>query len=935
MIKEKIIVTLTSWIKRINNVIPVLECITHQTIRPNTILLNLCTEDFPNMEEDLPEDLLKFINDNDIKVFWFIENYKSWKKHLHALDIADDNSLIICIDDDHYYQSDFIEKMYQSYIDYDKKFPITYNRGFLMGNVWSFSGSGTLYRKSDWGDYKKYLTKSILHDCIDDYFINILFAINNINLMPLRYEYPNDLYLIFNDINPISVYNESHTYEKSDYDATNDLVNSSIKAIEETLSLNYFKNNTTPFTPSFWGILVSMVNNLSENLMGKYPELDFMIDIFNNNYLGGSYKDFDIVNKLNLNRKLNQMKTEEPIIVSMTSWHKRIGNVASVVRTILNQTIKPNKIIINLCTEDFPNMEEDLPDDLLDLINKEKTVELYWFIENYVAWKKHLHALEVATDDTLIISVDDDHLYPTDFIENLYVSYCYYNKKFPVTVNKIMLCHNLWTFNGPGTLYRKSDWGNYKKYLTYDVLHHCMEDIFITILFALNNILIMPEIFHLPDDKEMLFNDNDTYTDKGSGIKIDESNPHSTLRNSTLVAMENSLKEHYFKDRKALFTPSFWEIIGNAVDYYKKTYPNPPIGMKYVFEQYEKNYLQGNLYGVDFRQLDLDIQRSSRDDLIGEGNKLIITVSSWPRRISNVAPVIKRILYNSIQPDEIVINLAKSDFNVTDDFNMLKENSVVFKLNHPELIDLFNLMETHKNIYIHWYDDAELKSWKKHLYVVNHYSPDDVIICIDDDILYSEVFIETMLKSYKYFNKEFPITSCGTNFCQGGLAFHGSATLYRPKDFGDFNSFLNEKIVHFLPEDNHLLNIMFANNVLLMPVIGYNYLFKDKNFNQNDSNFGNNTFDDNWWGNYNKLMEESSNILKETCKDHPAMKLGWNPLCYRFSYIATQNYLEKYKNIHTTGYAKDVYDSIKNHFETEFGGTGLTGFDEKFNNVIL
>jgi hypothetical protein len=210
-----------------------------------------------------------------------------------------------------------------------------------------------------------------------------------------------------------------------------------------------------------------------------------------------------------------------------------------------------------------------------------------------------------------------------------------------------------------------------------------------------------------------------------------------------------------------------------------------------------------------------------------------------------------------------------------------------------------------------------------------------VIICIDDDILYSEVFIEIMLKSYKYFNCEFPITSCTTNFCHGSLAFHGSATLYRPKDFKEFDSFLNWKITHSFPEDNHLLNILLANNVLLMPVLGYNYLFNNKNFNQTESNFGNNNFDENWWKNYSSLMEESNKILKNKFEDSSILDIGWSPVCYNFSYETTRQYLEKYKYIHIEGYQKIVYDVFKKHFQSDFGSTSLTGFDKIFSDVIL
>ena len=68
------------------------------------------------------------------------------------------------------------------------------------------------------------------------------------------------------------------------------------------------------------------------------------------------------------------MQVKEHILVSMTSWYRRINNVKRVLDTLLIQTIRPYKIILNLCTEDFPNMEEDLPEDLLTL---DYSIDLY------------------------------------------------------------------------------------------------------------------------------------------------------------------------------------------------------------------------------------------------------------------------------------------------------------------------------------------------------------------------------------------------------------------------------------------------------------------------------------------------------------------------------------------------------------------------------
>ena len=47
------------------------------------------------------------------------------------------------------------------------------------------------------------------------------------------------------------------------------------------------------------------------------------------------------------------------IIVSFTSWSKRISNVYEVLKSILNQSIPPDLIELNLSETEFPNKEND------------------------------------------------------------------------------------------------------------------------------------------------------------------------------------------------------------------------------------------------------------------------------------------------------------------------------------------------------------------------------------------------------------------------------------------------------------------------------------------------------------------------------------------------------------------------------------------------
>lgn len=628
----------------------------------------------------------------------------------------------------------------------------------------------------------------------------------------------------------------------------------------------------------------------------------------------------------------------EYLIVSLTSWHKRINNVLPVLKTIIDQTVKPNKIIVSLCTDDFPNMEEDLPQDLLDFIKENPVVELYWFLENYKAWKKHLYALEIAGDNDLIVCMDDDHLYPSDWIEKLYVSYCYYGKKYPVTANKIMLVHNFWSFNGPGTLYRKSDWGNYKKYLTHDILLDCMEDIFINIIFAMNNVVCLPIIFSIPDDLDMTYNDNDPFTDINNPYANSETiKSVNLLYNKTYTNIENCLRERYFnKNQEIKFSPLHWNILDDCVKYYKKTYSYDelPFSLQWSLDQYDKNYLEANLYNIDYKGIGLDLYHSSDcHDYIGKSNKLVVTMSSWPGRIHNVVPVLKSILSNTILPDVIILNLARPDFNIPTGF--IPDSDYLKHID--DMHDIVELIEQHPEIHIHWYDDSDLKSWKKHVYVINEFNPDDVIICIDDDIIYSEVFIETMLKSYNYYGREFPITSDASSFCHGMFSFIGHSSLYRPKDFKDFNEYVNSDILHMLPEDNHLLNILHVNGVLTMPVIGRNYLFKDMSFNMNDSNsnFGNNNFDDKWWKSYHELMDESEKIILDKCKGSEELKLNWHPVCFSFAYANAIKFLNNHKDDWNTGYKKVIYDTVSNHVKSGFGTVQYTGLEKELDKKII
>lgn len=113
-----------------------------------------------------------------------------------------------------------------------------------------------------------------------------------------------------------------------------------------------------------------------------------------------------------------ELRDGQQIIVSLTTYSRRIHQVNIVVESLLEQTLKPNSIVLWLDKTEFNGLE-DLPLNLLKLVNRGLSIE---FCDNLRSYKKLIPALE-KYPQAIIITADDDILYPTDFVERLYKAY--------------------------------------------------------------------------------------------------------------------------------------------------------------------------------------------------------------------------------------------------------------------------------------------------------------------------------------------------------------------------------------------------------------------------------------------------------------------------------------------------------------------------------
>ena len=111
-------------------------------------------------------------------------------------------------------------------------------------------------------------------------------------------------------------------------------------------------------------------------------------------------------------------KRIERLIVSLTTFAPRINDVPFVIFSILLNTVLPEKIVLCVSEDDFPNREKDFPKILTDLIEESKMVEIIW-TENTKSYKKLLPVIRKYPEYT-VITVDDDIFYPAGLIKNLY-----------------------------------------------------------------------------------------------------------------------------------------------------------------------------------------------------------------------------------------------------------------------------------------------------------------------------------------------------------------------------------------------------------------------------------------------------------------------------------------------------------------------------------
>lgn len=114
---------------------------------------------------------------------------------------------------------------------------------------------------------------------------------------------------------------------------------------------------------------------------------------------------------------VTDVKRSVPLILSLTSFEERFGDLELVLYSLLTQTIKPDRIVLWL-SDGYKDLSE-LPYSIKRYIKNGLEIR---FVKDIGSYTKIIYALK-EFKDSVIVTADDDVFYPKDWLEKLYHSY--------------------------------------------------------------------------------------------------------------------------------------------------------------------------------------------------------------------------------------------------------------------------------------------------------------------------------------------------------------------------------------------------------------------------------------------------------------------------------------------------------------------------------
>ena len=146
------------------------------------------------------------------------------------------------------------------------------------------------------------------------------------------------------------------------------------------------------------------------------------------------------------------MAKQQQVIVSLTSFPAAIPYAIGAIKSILEGSVKPDKVVLYLTFSQF--LENKIPQELLDLSNKNPLFEIRNYDEEIRSYRKLIPALIDFPND-VIVTIDDDVAYH----KNMLRDFLLLHKQIPDAI----LAHRAkWIkINAPYREWKKYRWYNF------------------------------------------------------------------------------------------------------------------------------------------------------------------------------------------------------------------------------------------------------------------------------------------------------------------------------------------------------------------------------------------------------------------------------------------------------------------------------------------
>jgi len=394
-----IYVTFTSWKKRIGYLSEYWENLKRQTVQPDKYILWLSSDELS--ETDIPEELL---NDEMLEIHWVDRNVKSFKKFLTIQQCPEAYNVIV--DDDRLYDKDMVKRLMEESEKFGNRTIIAYycdecnSKGQPWGGLIGEDSTGIKWINDSCVLYPPYTFPRDAFDYYGRIMLSKPLVSDECFIMPFIIRYGLEIHSIASTIDDLDMVAPAMPYQ-----------------LDTAMFAQFMtdgRTSTNKKNQLIWDICQELPHEFYDAYKNTFP-----------NFGSDVNRDF--------------------IIISMTTWNKRIQNIPHIIDDIMANTMLPNKIVINLCIDDFPRLNDDIGDELVRKIEEHQGfIEINWLKNNTKVWKKVIPTW-VKYPNALTISIDDDFKYPSIFIKTLYDEYTKNRKFYPVSGNHVrffnMRCH--------------------------------------------------------------------------------------------------------------------------------------------------------------------------------------------------------------------------------------------------------------------------------------------------------------------------------------------------------------------------------------------------------------------------------------------------------------------------------------------------------------